>query len=799
MSVLTREQLDELLKNKPKGVSDEMVIKKLTERGVEIDGLDLPSQKKMKEARLAEEQKAQEQALASQQRQQRLADIGQETAGTIQSAIEGTGEFAGQTPFQRGVQATASGFTAVPKGALTLAPEPIRTGLEKVGEKIGAGFRKITGAIAETPLFKEIGQLEAQGFISPETTPEFYKLKNNLETAGAGAEIAGTILGARDVSRGVASTVSLTDDVFRATMKGLTPDKPPTVANVTPETIRTTAKLGDPTEYQKGVERMSEAYQNSLMGDKASKTKIEKLARDADVSVEELMKDFVDARGLAGTVDDSGRVSFDNALRDFNARQTNLAQAVDKAMANRTELTQVSSLRQQALSDINARGSILDRDRVVNEMNRRMDGLEKQYPNGIPARDLNRIRIEANKKYKDDWETDANKAIGNATRARIDELDPTLTQANAQWGRLEDLKEIASTLDGRKVDTGILIDSLGSYLGATAIGGAGLATGSGSLVIAGLASTFGQKTLANAIRRRIINNPKNQELIDAVRQDEALVKEILDGIDEANRAQMERLLLPAEGQTTAPIQLPQAGVRSAGTPIERTREGFKQGEIPETTSLKQRVEQSGANYQQISQQVDAKLALAKESDAYTQSTAQSIVDSIPDTYLASAPLKGKDRIIEKAVFEEGGDIEAIRDISRNTIIPMNAKSAEQAVEAMLKRDDVVRHKVQNREDFMGYEGHIFNIKTPNGLIAETQIVSPQMTFGKNPEAFSRAVLGDELFEEIQRKSGLEAGKGHIIYEQFRSLDENSPTYLEDFKRLQKESIDYYDKLSKLTL
>lgn len=556
MAEITREQLKDILANKPKKASDEAVVKQLIERGHTIEGLDLPSQREQRKRQEEAQARQQETVIANQERQARLAEVGQSAGQAITEAIQGEGEFAGQSPLRRGVSAVAEASSVPIRGAVALAPEPVRAGVEKVGDVVSKGFSKLTGLIGGIPALQKWVQE------NPEAARRVEEVAGTVAPAG---EIAGNILGAEATTIGLGRAATQVrkavpdantiQDLFKSTLKN--PENP-TPADVTPETLRVTAKYGDNEQYTQAVDKMAEAYQGSLIGDKAAKTRLERIAREEDVTVEELMRNFVDARGLAGTVDDAGRVSFDNAIRDFTSRQTALAKAVDSAMANRTELTPVSTLRQQGLADIEARGSKLDRERVVKEFNRRVDGLEAQYPNGIPARELNLIRIEANQKYKEQFETDANKAIGNATRARIDELDPTLTQANAQWGRLEDMKDIAGILDGRRVDAGILADSMGSYFGASLVGASGLATGSGSLVIAGLAATFGRTALANAIRRRIINNPKNQELVNAVRQDEALVKEILDGIDEANRAQMERLLLPAQGQTTAPIQLPQA-------------------------------------------------------------------------------------------------------------------------------------------------------------------------------------------------------------------------------------------------
>ena len=151
--------------------------------------------------------------------QDRLAEVGMSTAETIQQNIAGEGEFAGQTPLRRGTQATAAGFSAVPRGALAMAPEPIRKGVEAMGGFLGKQFGKVTEAVSETPLFKEIGELEAQGFITKENAPELFAVRESLGATAAAGEIAGTIAGAEGVAGTVAKTGGITNKVAQTAMK----------------------------------------------------------------------------------------------------------------------------------------------------------------------------------------------------------------------------------------------------------------------------------------------------------------------------------------------------------------------------------------------------------------------------------------------------------------------------------------------------------------------------------------------------------------------------------------------------
>lgn len=134
--------------------------------------------------------------------QGRLADVGQSSWKNITGAIKGEGQYAGETPLRRGVEATATAFSTVPRGAYAMAPEFARKGIDWVGEKVGKGFKAVTGALAETDLIKgAAGRVETD----PTTGASRYvqndlgMLEEGLGIAVSGSEIAGNILAAESV------------------------------------------------------------------------------------------------------------------------------------------------------------------------------------------------------------------------------------------------------------------------------------------------------------------------------------------------------------------------------------------------------------------------------------------------------------------------------------------------------------------------------------------------------------------------------------------------------------------------
>lgn len=143
---------------------------------------------------------------------QRLSDTGMEMREKVSGNISGTGEYANKSLLNRGIGATAAVFSAVPKGAMDLAPEPVRKGLNYVGEKIGKGFNSLTGKIADTDLFKGAAGNQVMGAdgLTSYVPNDTSRLENTLGTVAGAGEITGTIAGAQGAVKtlGTASKVA---------------------------------------------------------------------------------------------------------------------------------------------------------------------------------------------------------------------------------------------------------------------------------------------------------------------------------------------------------------------------------------------------------------------------------------------------------------------------------------------------------------------------------------------------------------------------------------------------------------
>jgi hypothetical protein len=210
--------------------------------------------------------------------------------------------------------------------------------------------------------------------------------------------------------------------------------------------------------------------------------------------------------------------------------------------------------------------------------------------------------------------------------------------------------------------------------------------------------------------------------------------------------------------------------------------------------LRDIAKKNNVEYERLNTDIDTLLSKADTWKDYVDNEAEKVVQGLTDVKVAIAPIKSKQRILEKTLKEEGGKLGNIKDIARNTIVPSTPKARTEVLKRMDARKDVFRRKDQKPEDFMGYEGTIYNIKTPDGQIVETQVVSPEMTYGKNLPEFSKSVLGKDVFNEIQKRTGLKPGQGHELYEKVRKLNEADPNYLELLAQYTQESFDYYSKL-----
>lgn len=154
-------------------------------------------------------------------------------------------------------------------------------------------------------------------------------------------------------------------------------------------------------------------------------------------------------------------------------------------------------------------------------------------------------------------------------------------------------------------------------------------------------------------------------------------------------------------------------------------------------------------------------------------------------------LKSETRIMEKAKKKYSGNILRVRDMIRNTFV---SDDLESVLEAIRKQFNAV--KVKEQSTVLGYTGTLVNVKYPNGVWGEIQVNTPQMIYAKEKDA--KSILGEELYNKL-KASGIEGGKGHEFYEEWRKLSPIKEGELKRMREIERISLEYYSQIRKIKL
>ncbi len=171
----------------------------------------------------------------------------------------------------------------------------------------------------------------------------------------------------------------------------------------------------------------------------------------------------------------------------------------------------------------------------------------------------------------------------------------------------------------------------------------------------------------------------------------------------------------------------------------------------------------------------------------------SVADELAEMFdgqVSKAPIKSRERAIQKIVNEYGGDSTRIKDLARNTII-VHPDKIDTVIAELVQRGSSVK-VVSADTNPLGYSGINSTRKTQAGIIGETQVNTPAMIYAKEPESMARVLLGDDLYDSMKDKSGVVGGLGHKLYEQWRILPDHDASRAV----LEAQSKAYYDSIRK---
>ena len=180
---------------------------------------------------------------------------------------------------------------------------------------------------------------------------------------------------------------------------------------------------------------------------------------------------------------------------------------------------------------------------------------------------------------------------------------------------------------------------------------------------------------------------------------------------------------------------------------------------------------------------------AKASGAEVQGIAEKVAKThggvcTPINYKSEASIKRK--VESGRVDDPKYSPSDLKDAVRTTII-VGRDKIEGVIGELERHCNSFKHKAQTPDRFIGYSGHIVNLKTKNGLTAEIQVNTARMIYAKEPPEIARALIGSELWYKIHKETGLPGGLGHKLYEAYRVLDPSDEKAIE----LAKESMEYY--------
>lgn len=189
--------------------------------------------------------------------------------------------------------------------------------------------------------------------------------------------------------------------------------------------------------------------------------------------------------------------------------------------------------------------------------------------------------------------------------------------------------------------------------------------------------------------------------------------------------------------------------------------------------------------------IDEIMTRAKEAGPYVDGIATSVAVKYGGT-VTPINYKSQDSIERKVFGEYSGDFSRLKDSVRTTIVVPEDQVDNVLREFEKDPNNKIKRQGRDKPDPMGYTGNIVNFVAPNGLVAEIQVNSPNIIFGKEEEKNARMILGNVLYDQIKEVSNIPGGLGHAFYEKHRVL--NLSTEIDTAVELEKASTAYYNSL-----
>lgn len=153
-------------------------------------------------------------------------------------------------------------------------------------------------------------------------------------------------------------------------------------------------------------------------------------------------------------------------------------------------------------------------------------------------------------------------------------------------------------------------------------------------------------------------------------------------------------------------------------------------------------------------------------------------------------LKSEASIMRKVLSErerlQSFSAKDLKDTVRTTIISDRGHIGD-IIKDLEKEPNITAVKRQTADKYFGYTGTIINLRTSKGIIGEIQVNTPRMIYAKEKPEIAKAILGEKVWNQIEREVKLPGGLGHELYEKFRAL----PTGSKERAEIISKSVSYY--------
>lgn len=384
-------------------------------------------------------------------------------------------------------------------------------------------------------------------------------------------------------------------------------------AGDTSDAVRIANTTLDETTRATEVQKLGQAYQDSLVGDRVKVNRLlQEQAQDmsrGDVVVTQ--DDLVQALANEGVIPDiRGKLAdFTTEIRNLDKRQNELFKAyqpVLEASKATASIDDFASYAKRSIADSRNLGFELNKAEA--QLDTVVENLRRKYGDNLSAKQIDEISREANARSKayreggNTFEADIYSELGRGARAWLNDNIPdnAFREVNDEWLRLEQVKRTAETMQNQQIDVGLLGRALGSYV--TTLTGVTLASGVANPfvgVAAGILTKMGGDAIADMMRSTRFAPEIRAKLQERLTTDKALIEKLkqTSTTEEAKNLydQLSRMLpAPKEGALRSEVGSGKPIVAGGGTPdgvvtpgiTERTVEGaVRQPEVGNPTPL----------------------------------------------------------------------------------------------------------------------------------------------------------------------------------------------------------------------